>query len=183
MQTLPAQKAPGAQSVENAQLVVQAEAPHMYGAHDVGAGALHVPRPSQVLGPVNIDAAHEVVASHGVPAGKLRHPPVWHLPSVPQLDASFTAHWSRGSGLPSITGLQVPFATPVKPVKQAWQALVHAVSQQKPSTQKPLTHSSAAPQSAPFAAFGTHAPATQRFPLAQCASLAQLVEQATALQP
>jgi hypothetical protein len=45
-----------------------------------------------------------------------------------------------------MASLHVPFTPPVRIAAQAWQAPSQALSQQKPSTQKPLSHCAAAVQ-------------------------------------
>jgi hypothetical protein len=79
-------------------------------------------------------------APHTVPDGQSLQAPPLHLPSVPQVDAAVAAQRSRGSLLPSVATLHVPFTPPVSAAEQAWQASVHILSQQNPSTQKVLAH-------------------------------------------
>src|SRR6185436_370967 len=69
------------------------------------------------------------------------------MPVVPQLAAPWSPHWPRGSAVPPATGRQSPglSASP-----QEWQALPQSDSQQKPSTQKPVTHSAARLHVSPF---------------------------------
>jgi hypothetical protein len=59
----------------------------------------------------------------------------------------------------------------------------HALLQHTPSAQKPLEHSSAAPQAWPGVFFGPQLEPVQKFPAEQSAWLAQLVLQAVAPQP
>jgi len=47
------------------------------------------------------------------------------------------AHVPLGSTVPALTLVQVPFAPPVSAFEQAWHCVLHALLQQKPSTQKP----------------------------------------------
>jgi hypothetical protein len=70
----------------------------------------------------------------------------------------FVAHSSSGSVLtaifPHVPSLPLPFFT----AEHAWQAPVHALSQQTPSTHEPDVHSPALAQTVPLGAL-THAPA------------------------
>jgi hypothetical protein len=79
------------------------------------------------------------------------HSPLRQLPSSVQpcpwssaqallpLQAPF-AHSFWGSELFGMA-VQVPFAPPLSALEHAWQVLLHAVSQQRPSTQNPVVHS------------------------------------------
>jgi len=55
-----------------------------------------------------------------------------------------------------LTFSHVPFASPVSAFEQAWHCVLHAVSQQNPSTQLPVWHWSAAPQAVPCVSLSTH---------------------------
>jgi hypothetical protein len=72
--------------------------------------------------------------------------------------------------LPATTGLHVPT---LPATLQASQEPPQPVLQHTPSTQLPLPHWLAAEQVAPFVRLGTQAPASQKLPLLQCASVAQ----------
>jgi hypothetical protein len=119
---------------------------------------LHTPAPSQAPAVVAVPPEHTL---HAVPEGQRSHAPALHLPSVPQLAEAVAAQSPRGSVLPSVALAQVPFAPPVRAAEQAWQAPAQAVSQQKPSTQEPLRHWSAAAHAAPFACLGAQVPPEQ----------------------
>jgi hypothetical protein len=67
-----------------------------------------------------------------------------HLPLVPQVDCGCTAHIPRVSGLPATTGMQRPGDDASA---QLQHAPAQALSQHRPSTQKPDWHSLALPQS------------------------------------
>jgi hypothetical protein len=69
-----------------------------------------------------------------------------HAPSVPQLGAPLSAHWSSGSA-PSGTSVQVP-ALPARLHDR--HAPVHALRQHTPCSQNPLAHSVVEPQAAPL---------------------------------
>ena len=61
-----------------------------------------------------------------------------------------------------MTGRQRPLFWPVLAFEQAWQPPPHASTQQTPSVQKPLAHSSAATQVAPFAFCPTQVPVAEQ---------------------
>jgi hypothetical protein len=66
-----------------------------------------MPAPSQVRAGVNVVPAH-VDAAQVVPLAYRRQPPEpSQNPSVPQLDAPWSAHWFRGS-CPAGTAVHVP---------------------------------------------------------------------------
>src|SRR6185436_18317922 len=69
------------------------------------------------------------------------------MPVVPQLAAPWSPHLPRGSAVPPATGRHSPG---LSPSPQEWQALPQSDSQQKPSTQKPVTHSAARLHVSPF---------------------------------
>src|SRR5688572_17624841 len=98
------------------------------------------------------------------------HSPVpLHLPVEPQVGLFMAMHFLRGSSDPAGTSWQVP----TEPVRlQAWQLESQLVSQQMPSTQKPLTHSVPAPQVAPFRFF-PQLPMTQGIPVWHWAAVLQ----------
>ena len=154
-------------------------APQAYGAHGTADPAWQLPAPSQVavswLPAVHADA-------HTVAAGQSAHAPAWHVPLVPQLDAAVTTHRPRGSSTPFVAGAQVPFVPPLSAAEHAWQAVAHAVSQQKPSTQNPLWHWSAALHAELVGDVATQTVPRQKSPATQSPSLAQLVLHAIAPQ-
>jgi hypothetical protein len=82
------------------------------------------------------------------------------LPQAPQLLKSpsrFTQDVGLAVGQPCVAdplrAPHFPFARPVVAFEQAWQARLHALSQQTPSRQAALLHSLAAPQPLPWAFF------------------------------
>jgi hypothetical protein len=95
-----------------------------------------------------------------VPGAYLRQPPApSHFLSVPQEAAPWSMHIFRGSSAPATTLLQWPGADMSAqllhgPVQASWQ--------QTPSTQNPLTHSPAAPQSLSPLQLPRQAPSAQR---------------------
>jgi hypothetical protein len=66
---------------------------------------------------------------------------------------------------------------------QRRQGVVHALSQQRPSAQKPLAHWRGAPQLAPLVSCGTHWLFWQKVVAAQWSSLTQAVRQVSPRQP
>lgn len=60
--------------------------------------------------------------------------------------------------MPKAAGAQVPS---VPALSQRSHGPVHALSQQRPSEQKPVAQALAAVQVVPFASFGTHVPELQ----------------------
>ena len=73
---------------------------------------------------------------------------------MPQVEAAAAVHSLSGS-VPVVMLPQTPLTPPFFAAEQAWQRPVHAVLQQKPSTQKPLEHSFAAVHATPVAFFET----------------------------
>jgi len=105
---------------------------------------------------VNVEPTH-VPAAHTVELLQSLHtPPAPHWPSVPQLEGALAAQSSCGS-VPTVTLAQVPFGAPVSERAHALHEPVHALPQQKPSTQKPLAHSSLAVHAVPVASRGMQA--------------------------
>ena len=122
-------------------------APHVYGKQGVVAGVTQAPLPSQVDSGVNwLDADGHVAGLHGVPEPHRWQAPASHLPLVPHVDASWTAHRPDGSFAPVATFEQ----TPSIPATHDLQAVLQAESQQTPCAQKPLWHSSGDEQVAPW---------------------------------
>jgi hypothetical protein len=95
------------------------------------------------------------------------------VPSLPQLGAPWSVHWSNGSA-PAATDAQVP-TVPVSAHDR--QMPTQAVAQQTPCSQKPELHSTAPPQVAPIG-FLPQLPARQVFGLVQSVLLPQVVRQA-----
>jgi len=132
-----------------------------------------VPLPSQVEAgaawpPVQLAGAQTV------PLTCLRQAPEpLQVPSVPQVEAASALHEPLGSAPPAATGVQVPL---VPGSEQDMQAPLQAVAQQTPCWHWPLAHSVPRLHSWPIG-FLPHEPFWQTAPLAQSASLAQVVEQ------
>jgi hypothetical protein len=106
------------------------------------------PSPSQTLTSPTA-APSQVPALQTVPAGCRRHWP-WpsQVPSRPQLEAGDAGQAADCSGIPLGTKLQTPGALGSL---QVLQVSAQALSQQTPSTQKPLWQSFLQPQAWPFA--------------------------------
>ena len=81
-----------------AQVDSQAPAPQMKGKHEVGAGVLQLPAPSQVPPAVNVPPVGQLAAAQAVPCWYFWQAPDWHLPSVPHEAAPWSAHPPAGSG-------------------------------------------------------------------------------------
>jgi hypothetical protein len=122
---------------------------------------LQLPLPSHVFAAVCVLPAH-VAPRHIVPAGYFSQAPDLQRPSVPQLACPWFVQTPCGSGWPSATAPQAPFAPlPFFAVEHAWQAPLHALLQQNPSTQNPLAHWSFAVQANPCMICARHAPPLQ----------------------
>jgi hypothetical protein len=73
--------------------------------------------------------------------------------------AACVAHVPLGSVVPGLTFPQVPFVPPVSAFEQAWHCVLHALLQQKPSTQLPDWHCVGDPptmQAAPCVSLSVH---------------------------
>jgi len=118
------------------------------GAQIVAGPARQPPWPSQTL--ISLTAAPlHVPALHSVPAGYLRQCP-WpsHVPSSPQVETAPTGQAADCSIPPFGTNVHIPGAL--------WSLhvlhdSVHVLSQQTPSTQKPVRQSPLHPHAWPFA--------------------------------
>jgi hypothetical protein len=98
-------------------------------------------------------ARHTVVVSYLWQA-----PAPSQVPSLPQVEAAVVGQSLRGSD-PRSAGTHLPKFV-VAP--QVMHVPVQALSQQTPSTQKPLSQSSAAAQVVPLVSWGMHAPPEQK---------------------
>jgi hypothetical protein len=137
------------------------------------AGVGQPPTPSQkaagvtVLGPLQVAAAHCVVGSgYGAHA-----PPLAHRPDRPQVPA--VAGQVECGSVPARANEHVPLDDAPRACEQVTQVPLHAVSQQNPSTQKPLAHCPPEVQMDPIASepVGTQAfDALQKYPDAQSPS-------------
>jgi hypothetical protein len=109
-------------------------------------------------------------------------PPDAHLPSLPQVVV--TAHCPLGAGLPAVTLLQLPSATPVRARVQAWQVPVQAVLQQTLLTQEPLAHWSPAVQLEAGPLVGLQVPlvVSHQLPAPHCPSVVHAAQTMDALQ-
>ena len=146
----------------------------MYAPQEEAVAAWQVPAPSQVRGGVAFPAL-QVPPAQVVPAGQSAQAPApLHIPVMPQLVASLPAHSLSGS-VPITIGAQVPSATLVLACEQAMQLPAHAWSQQRPSTQFPLTQSVATEQADPICWGGVQWPPMQLLPSAHSVLAEQLV--------
>jgi hypothetical protein len=129
-----------------------------------------VPVPLQVRAGVNVDPV-QLAATHVVPLAYRRQPPPpSQVPSVPHVEAPESLHCPSGS-CPAATSVHVP-AVPERLHER--QLPVQAERQHEPCSQKPLAHSVAAAQVAPFGFFEQVVP-LQTFGDTQSAVVAQLV--------
>jgi hypothetical protein len=125
------------------------------GAQMVCGPAWQRPAPSQTSSPVTA-APSQVPGWHTIPAGYCRQLPCpSQVPSSPQVATSDLGHVAvEGGALPAGTKLQTPGAPGLL---HALHVSAQAVSQQTPSTQKPLAQSPAHPQAWPLGLFGLSA--------------------------
>jgi hypothetical protein len=129
----------------------------------------------QVDGGVYVDRL-QLAGAQGVALAYSRQLPVpSHAPSVPQLEAPWSAQWASGS-CPAGTVEQVPLV-PVS--AQDMQVAVQAVWQQTPCAQIPLRQSGPAAHAAPSGSF-PQLPLPHTLPLEQSALVAQVVRQLVA---
>jgi hypothetical protein len=149
---------PDAQSLVVAQLVLhavptQAKLPE----HGFAASGVQLPVPSHAL-VTSSWSLHEVLP-HVVPDAAYWQA-CWPPPAV-----HVAPHVVPAPGHAARCPCGLPFTCEHRPcaaaTSHAWHCPVHAVSQQKPSTQKPLSHWSPAVQAAPFSAIPEHNPNTQ----------------------
>jgi hypothetical protein len=143
--------------------LVHALPTHRYGKHGVIPFGVQVPVPLQTW-PVTVPFMH-IVGPQLVPAGTDAHIAAdpWH--------AAIWPHLFDGSTMQRLPGLEPAFAGPHVPdavpdclfaAEQARQVPAHVVSQQTPSAQYSGDwHCEVTAQAAPWASFGTHAPAAQ----------------------
>jgi hypothetical protein len=149
-QAVATQWLPAAQSVFARHDVAHEAAPHAYAPHDWSIDNPQVPAPSQVRAVVNVETLHDA-ATQIVPTVYLRHAPLpSHVPSRPQVDIGSTVHSLSGS-VPPMMPRQRPLAWAVFEPAHAMQPPVHALSQQKPSTQAPVEHWEGSVQAEPWA--------------------------------
>jgi hypothetical protein len=133
--------------VGGVQLVLHARGPQLNDPHDVAAGVVHTPAPSQIEAAVDrFVAAMHVGSLQTVPAAYLWQTPAWHLPVAPQEAAPASRQIPAGSGLPVGTFVHVPS---VAGSSQDWQEPPQPELQQTPCAQKVDWHSEAAEHDAP----------------------------------
>jgi hypothetical protein len=129
----------------------------------------HTPEPLQTLAADAVPSLH-VPARHSTPEpGKAQasgvtpsHDPLQLVPSP--------AQGARPPCGAPLTGVQVPA---LAGTSQASHWPLQSVSQQTPSTQKPLRHSVGPPHCAPGSLFGSQMPAEHQLSDAQSASVVQ----------
>lgn len=139
--------------------VWHAVAPQMYGVHVLMTEPVQLPVPLQLPCVVWLPLEHEAPTQIVLLPYFSHTPPAAHLPSVPQPVEGCTAQEPRGSVVPAVTLVHVPLVPPVSAFEHAWQVPLHAVLQQKPFAQLPLTHWVVAPgmvQALPVVNRGTH---------------------------
>jgi hypothetical protein len=99
--------------------------------------------------------------AHTVVTGYFWHPPApSHLPFVPHVVPPMSLHMARGSALPATTGVHLPR---VAASAQLRHAPLQSVSQQRPSTQWPLSQTASPVQALPSLIF-PHEPSLHRWP-------------------
>ncbi len=96
-------------------------------------------------------------------------------PSVPQVVAPLSVHWSSGSS-PAGTAVQAP-ALPVS--AHDWHVPVQSVAQQTPCAQIPEAHEEGSVQGVPFAAPPGAASASAGLPQTTCPAGSTLVVMST----
>ena len=132
------------------QLVPQAVPTHTYEPHEVALATMQLPEPSHDW-PV-CQPLLQVVAPHAVPCGcSAQAPAPLHVPMVLQVVDAVLAHSFCGSVALAIGPHTPLFPEPLIAALQAVHGPVHAVSQQKPSTQLPEAHCVPVVHAAPLA--------------------------------
>jgi hypothetical protein len=146
----PLQYVPDAQSMSVLQVLAQAFAEHMNGAH---ACALATQLPFEHWpASVSVAALWQVACEHVVPFAYFWQPPApSHLPFVPQFGAPWSTHEPFGSTAPAIMGEHVPG---IPGTLQALHDGQLGEPQQTPSTQFVEVHWSPLVQACPVAFVG-----------------------------
>ena len=171
LQARPVQPNPDTQSLVVVQFVLHAAPTHAkLPAHGVAASGAHVPVPSHLLVTSFWSLLHEVLP-HVVPDAaywQACSPPLAvhvapHVVPAP-------AHAARG---PCGSPFTCEHRPRVAATSHAWHCLVQAALQQKPSTQKPVSHWSPAAHAAPLAKLPEQIPAKEQLLLAHWRSSVQ----------
>jgi hypothetical protein len=116
------------------QLALHAAPPHLNGPHDVAAGVVHAPAPSQVDAAVDMFvAALQLGGLHTVPLPYRWQTPAWHLPVVPQVAWPMSLQTPAGSALPVGTFVHDPT---VPGSAHDWHEPLQAELQHTPCAQK-----------------------------------------------
>jgi hypothetical protein len=118
-------------------------------ASQVAEHGLSQQTPSAQLPLVQSVAAEHGLGVHGLAAYFSQPPEPSHKPSWPQAGAPSSLQLPCGS-FPARAAPQTPSASPVEAFEQAKHFVVHAVSQQTPSTHAFERHVSPVVQAAPF---------------------------------
>jgi hypothetical protein len=147
---------PLAHSASALHVLAQAPDVHMNGVHGCEV-ALHVPL-TQVPASLSVDVLVQIACEQIVPSAYFwQWPPPSHFPFVSHVGAPLSVQPLPGSTLPAIIAAHVPAEEPTLQAKQAPQL---GASQQTPSTQLVVWHSTPVAQVCPFAFFGTQLPPT-----------------------
>ena len=117
--------------------------------------SLQFPAPSQLLAFVWMPLEQLGLAQVVLAPYFWQLPEPSHWPLFPQLSGGSAAQSSSGS-VPAVTGVHCPFWPSASNAEQARHGALQSDSQHTPSTQNPLTHSSAVMQVAPLATFLVH---------------------------
>jgi hypothetical protein len=164
------QVAGDAQSAAVAQVDRQAFRPHPNGKHEVAAGIVQVPAPSQVPSAVKVSPViGQLAFAQAVPCGYFWQAPAWHLPSFPHEVCPLSVQSAAGSGSPVGTAVHSPIVPVIAHEKHD---PVQAVAQQTPWAHWPDLHSVPVEQNAPFG-LRPHEAWTHTLPGEQAVSLPQ----------
>jgi hypothetical protein len=88
----------------------------------------HAPVPLHWVATFSVLPEHDT-DEHAVPRGACSQaPPAAHFPSLPH--GGCATQLPDGSVVPAMTAAQLPFATPVSAIEQAWHCPLQAVPQQ-----------------------------------------------------
>jgi hypothetical protein len=150
---------------------------HANGAQATASNPTQFPVASQAAAGLYTPFTHDSSAQMVVALYFRQAPAPSQRPSVPQVEAGWAMQVPRGSAAPAGADMQTPSDDGSAQLRQA---PLQAFSQQTPSTQKPLRHSSGPLQVCP-SFFLPQLPAWHTLPSEQSASLAQNAMHAPAL--
>ena len=151
------------------QLPAHAEGPQVNGAQETSCSAGHEPAPLQDAVKTATPVLHDGVRQVAPLPGKAHAVRLVPSHAPPQTEPS-EAQALRALRGPPATGVQMP-ALPASAQASHWP--VHAVSQQRPSTQCCDPHWFAPPQAWPCASSATQTPAEHQLPAVQSESASQ----------